>query len=174
MRSANAAAKTMGLARPHIRTSFPRGPSYGRARQGRAALAAKAILRASAETLDFTRPTAVLLFGIPHFFSEDDDPAGIVRRLMSPLPPGSYVAITHLARDVAGDALTETFSRLNAEMAESVVLRTRQQVAALFGDLESIEPGVVQLPQWHPAPDAPAPGPLPMWCGVARKTANQF
>ena len=134
----------------------------------------EAILRASAETLDFTRPVAVLLFGILHFFSEDDDPAGIVRRLMSPLPPGSYVAITHLARDVAGDALTETFSRLNAEMAESVVLRTRQQVAALFGDLESIEPGVVQLPQWHPAPDAPAPGPLPMWCGVARKTADGF
>jgi len=93
---------------------------------------------------------------------------------MSPLPPGSYVAITHLARDVAGDALTKTFSRLNAEMAESVVLRTREQVAALFGDLESIEPGVVQLPQWHPAPDAPAPGPLPMWCGVARKTADAF
>jgi hypothetical protein len=131
------------------------------------------ILQAAAETLDFTRPTAVLLFGILHFFDEDDDPAGIVRRLTSQLAPGSYVAITHLARDVAGDALTETFSRLNAEMAESVVLRTRDEVAALFGDLESIEPGVVQVPQWHPAPDAPAPGPLPMWCGVARKTADQ-
>jgi hypothetical protein len=90
-----------------------------------------AILRASAETPDFTRPTAVLLFGILHFFSEDDDPAGIVRRLMSPLQPGSYVAITHLARDVAGDALTKTFSRLNAEMAESVVLRTRADRCAV-------------------------------------------
>ena len=98
--------------------------------------------------------------------------SGTASRDHESCPPGSYVAITHLARDVAGDALTETFSRLNAEMAESVVLRTRQQVAALFGDLESIEPGVVQLPQWHPAPDAPAPGPLPMWCGVARKTAD--
>ena len=120
------------------------------------------------------RPAAVLLFGILHFFSEDDDPAGVVRRLVSPLAAGSYVAITHLARDVAGDALTETFSRLNAEMAESVVRRTRDEVAALFGNLESIEPGVVQLPQWHQAPDALAPGPLPMWCGVARKTAGRF
>jgi S-adenosyl methyltransferase len=48
----------------------------------------EAILRASAETLDFTRPIAVLLFGILHFFSEDDDPAGVVRRLVSPLAPG--------------------------------------------------------------------------------------
>ena len=74
-----------------------------------------------------------------------------------------------MARDVSGAALAETFKRLNAEMAESVVLRSREEVAALFGDLEIIEPGVVQLPQWHSDLDAPAPGPLPMWCGVALK-----
>jgi hypothetical protein len=130
----------------------------------------EAIIRAAAETLDFTRPAAVLLFGILHFLDEDDDPAGVLGRLVSPLAAGSYVAITHLARDVAGDALTKTFSRLNAVMAESVVLRTRGEIAGLFGGLEMVEPGVVQVPQWHPDRDAPAPGPLPMWCGVARKT----
>jgi hypothetical protein len=127
------------------------------------------ILQLAAETLDFTKPTAVLLFGIVHFLTDGDDPAGIIRRLVSALAPGSYVAITHLARDVAGDALQETFDRLNAEMVESVVLRTRDEVSALFGDLESVEPGVVQLPQWRPASDTPAAGPLPMWCGVGRK-----
>lgn len=132
------------------------------------------ILAQAAETLDFELPVAVLLFGILHFFSGDDDPAGVVRRLAAHLAPGSYLAITHLALDVAGDALTETFSRLNQTMAESVVLRTRDEVAALFGSLEMVEPGVVQLPQWHPEADAPAPGPLPMWCGVARKTAERF
>ena len=58
--------------------------------------------------------------------------------------------------------------------AESVVLRTREEVAALFGDLDLIEPGVVQLPQWHPEPDVASSGPLPMWCGVARKTIARF
>lgn len=133
----------------------------------------EAILQLAEDTLDFTQPTAVLLFGIVHFLSDDDNPAGIVRRLVSALASGSYVAITHLARDVAGDALQETFGRLNAEMAESVVLRTRDEVSTLFGDLEMIEPGVVQLPQWRPDPDTPAPGPLPMWCGVGRKTAER-
>ena len=130
----------------------------------------EAILQLAEETLDFTQPAAVLLFGIVHFLNDDDNPAGIVRRLVSTLAPDSYVAITHLARDVAGEALQETFNRLNAEMAESVVLRTRDEVSALFGDLESVDPGVVQLPRWRPALDTPAPGPLPMWCGVARKT----
>ena len=128
----------------------------------------------AAETLDFGQPVAIMLLGVLHFFSAADDPAAVVRELMSALPPGSYLALSHLARDVAGDAVTETFSRLNSQMAESVVLRTREEVAGLFGRLEMVEPGVVQLPQWHPDPDAPAPGPLPMWCGVARKTADQF
>jgi hypothetical protein len=132
------------------------------------------VLQTAAETLDFARPAAVMLFGVLHFFSPGEDPAGIVRQLMTPLAPGSYLAITHLARDVAGDALAETFRRLNAEMAESVILRTRDEVAALFGNLELTEPGLVQLPQWHPDPDAPPPGPLPMWCGLARKTADRF
>ena len=132
------------------------------------------ILAQAAETLDFAQPVAVLLFGILHFFSDGDDPVGVIARLAAHLAPGSYLAITHLARDVAGDALTETFSRLNETMAESVVLRTREKVAALFGGLEMVEPGVVQLPLWHPDPDAPAPGPLPMWCGVGLKTADRF
>jgi len=133
----------------------------------------EAILAQAAETLDFSRPAAVLLFGILHFFSDGDEPVSVVAQLAARLAPGSYVAITHLARDVSGDALVETFKRLNAEMAESVVLRTQAEVAALFGGLEIIEPGVVQLPQWHPDADAPAPGPLPMWCGVGRKTADR-
>lgn len=116
----------------------------------------------------------MLLFGILHFFSDGDDPAGIVARLAAHSAPGTYLAITHLARDVAGNALTETFSLANETMAESVVLRTRDEVAALFGGLEMVEPGVVQLPQWHPEPGVPAPGPLPMWCGLGLKTADRF
>jgi len=132
------------------------------------------ILEAAAETLDFGQPIAVVLFGVLHFFGAADDPAGVVDELMAPLVPGSYLALSHLASDVSGDALAETFSRLNAQMAESVVLRTREEVTGLFGALEMVEPGVVQLPQWQPEPNAPAPGPLPMWCGVARKTAGRF
>ena len=35
------------------------------------------ILEAAAQTLDFSRPVAVLLFGGLHFFPPGDDPAGI-------------------------------------------------------------------------------------------------
>jgi hypothetical protein len=129
----------------------------------------EAVLSEAGQTLDFSRPTAILIFGVFHFFSDEDDPRGVVSRIMEPMTPGSYLALTHLARDVEGKDLSETFSRLNAVMAESVVLRARDAVAGLFGDLKLVEPGVVQLPEWLPEPGAAPTGPLPMWCGVARK-----
>src|SRR6202011_2501158 len=88
-----------------------------------------AILRAAAGTLDFSRPVAVMLFGILHFFSDRDDPRAVVGQLVASLAPGSYLALSHLARDVEGEALAETFRRLNAVMAESVSLRSREEVA---------------------------------------------
>ena len=131
------------------------------------------IMEAAASTLDFGQPVAVLLFGVLHFFSAEDSPGSVVSELLSQLASGSYLALSHLASDVADDAMAETFQRLNARMAETVVLRTRDEVRGLFGGLEMIEPGVVQLPQWRPDSDAPPPGLLPMWCGAGRKVPDR-
>lgn len=131
-----------------------------------------AILQKASDTLDFSRPTAVMLFGILHFFANTQYPDVIVARLLEALAPGSYLAISHLARDVHGEALTETFNRLNEQMSESVILRTQDEVARFFDGLDLVDPGVVQLPQWRPDPSpegAEPTRPLPMWCAVGRK-----
>ena len=130
------------------------------------------LLRKAAGTLDFSRPVAVMLFGVLHFFADAEDPRQTISTLTAALVPGSYLAITHLARDVHGEELTETFDRLNQQMSESVILRTQSEVTRFFDGLELIEPGVVQLPQWRPDPGSEtiaAARPLPMWCAVGRK-----
>lgn len=128
------------------------------------------IVRKAADTLNFGRPTAIVLFGILHFFADAQLPYAIVARLVDALAPGGYLALSHLARDVDGDALTETFDRLNQQMSESVVLRTHDEVARFFDGLDLVDPGVVQLPQWRPDPGDTVPSrPLPMWCAVGRK-----
>ena len=130
------------------------------------------ILRKAADTLDFGRPAAVVLFGILHFFADSENPHAIVARLTEGLAPGSYLAISHLASDVHGEALAETFDRLNRQMSESVILRTQVEVARFFDGMDLVDPGVVQLPQWRPDPgqEAAKQGrPLPMWCAVGRK-----
>jgi hypothetical protein len=126
------------------------------------------ILREAATTLDFSRPAAVLLFGILHFFADADDPGGLIGQIMAPLAPGSCLALTHLASDLHSAELSETFNRLNSAMAESVTLRSRGEVTVLLGGLDLVEPRVVQAAQWRPDPGTAVPE-SQMWCGVGRK-----
>jgi hypothetical protein len=128
------------------------------------------ILAEAAKTLDFSRPTAIMLFGILHFFSDADDPHGLIGQLMAPLAAGSGLAISHLASDLHSEEMTETFNRLNSRMAETVTLRSRDEVAALLSGLELVEPGVVQASQWRPDPGT-TPASSQVWLGVGRKAA---
>jgi S-adenosyl methyltransferase len=128
------------------------------------------ILREAAKTLDLSRPTAVMLFGILHFFSDADHPRGVLGQLMEPLAAGSGLAISHLASDLHSEEMAETFSRLNSRMAESVTLRSHDEVAALLAGLDLVEPGVVQTAHWRPDPGAATP-PSQVWVGVGRKAA---
>jgi hypothetical protein len=130
------------------------------------------ILAGAAGTLDFGQPTAILLFGILHFFADAGELDAILAALTGAQVAGSYLAITHLAKDVEGEALTETFTRLNEQMSESVTLRTHDEVTRFLHGLDIVPPGVVQPPEWRP--DAPGGSghparPLPMWCGVGSK-----
>ena len=128
------------------------------------------IMREAAATLDFSQPAAVFLFGILHFFADADDPLGLAGQLVAPLAPGSCLALTHLASDLHSEELSETFNRLNSAMAESVTLRSRDEVAALLGGLDPVEPGVVQAAHWRPDPGTSV-SESQMWCGVGRKVS---
>ena len=67
------------------------------------------ILEQAAELLDFTRPVAVSLISILHAIPDGDDPCAIIARLLGAVPPGSYLAISHMgcgpygSGDTAGD-----------------------------------------------------------------------
>jgi hypothetical protein len=127
------------------------------------------IMREAAKTLDFSRPVAVMLFGILHFFSDADDPRGVIGQLLEPLPAGSGLALSHLASDLHPEEMSETFNRLSSRMAETVTLRNHDEVAAPLSGLELVEPGVVQASRWRPDPGT-TPAPSQVWLGVGRKT----
>jgi hypothetical protein len=50
-------------------------------------------------TLDLSKPAALMLFGIMHFLPDSDDPHGVVARLLTALPSGSYLGIQHPTAD---------------------------------------------------------------------------
>jgi hypothetical protein len=127
------------------------------------------VLEQAAKTLDLTQPVAVLLVAILHFFPDEDDPGAVVERLLQALPSGSYLVVSHLARDIYD--LDATYARLNEATQETFVLRTHDEVSRFFAGVEVIDPGVVLVDRWRPAPDGTVFDGLmlPVYGGVGRK-----
>jgi hypothetical protein len=129
-----------------------------------------AIVAAAAEVLDFSRPVAVMLVAILQHISDEDDPYGIVARLAACVPPGSYLALSHPARDIHAAAMAEIADRMNELILEKVTFRDQAEVQRFFDGLELVEPGVVPVPQWRPVSEVEAASPTVMWGGVGCKS----
>jgi O-methyltransferase involved in polyketide biosynthesis len=126
------------------------------------------ILAAAADTLDFTKPVAVMLITVLQF-AGDDEVSAIVRRLADGCTSGSFVTISHPASDIDAEPHHEMVRRMNQSLTDKVTLRDRTAVTRLFDGLELVEPGVVRAPEWRPANDLAAASPAVLWAGVARK-----
>ena len=129
----------------------------------------KPILAEAAQTLDFSRPVAIMLMAILQHIDEAEDPYAIVNSLLAAVPPGSYLAISHPAADIETEAMAQMAERLNKLMAEKVTFRNRSQVARFFDGLEPVEPGMVRVQEWRPASEIEAKSPAALWGGVGRK-----
>jgi hypothetical protein len=126
------------------------------------------ILAGAAETLDFSRPVAIMLFAVLQLLGDDDEPYRVVSDLLAAVAPGSYLALSHPTSDLQHGQVTAMVSQLNNLIAEKVTTRSRDQVARFFTGLELVGPGLVNVSEWRP--DAgPAQAPAALWVGVARK-----
>jgi len=125
------------------------------------------ILQRAADTLDFSRPVALVLLGVVIFIENDEESYALVRRFLDALPPGSHLVLSHTVTtpDTAGmDAAVEFW---NANGTPRLTQRTPAQIERYFDGLELLPPGVVSCSQW-PAPDPEAPE-VAMYGGVGRK-----
>ncbi len=127
------------------------------------------ILAEAADLLDFSRPVAVMLMAILQHIGDGEDPYRIVATLVDAVPPGSYLALSHPAKDIDAESMAKMADVLNQMMAEKVTFRDRAAVARFFDGLELVEPGMVQASRWRPRSDAEAASPAALWAGVARK-----
>jgi hypothetical protein len=110
------------------------------------------------------------MLGIFNFVPDDDEAADLVARLVSAVPPGSYLAISHPTTEINGETMVEALRLWNEGPAAKMVLRSADQVRRLFGDLELVEPGVVSCSRWRPDAGAENAEPVPHFGGVARKS----
>jgi hypothetical protein len=127
------------------------------------------ILEQAAATLDFSQPVALMLLAILHVIPDSDDPWGVVGRLVAGLPSGSYLVMSHPARDIHPEAVAEMTKRFNQRMGGVMSSgRTYDEVARFFAGLELAEPGIVSTSRWRPDPGIEQPAD-PAYAAVARK-----
>jgi hypothetical protein len=107
------------------------------------------VLSTASATLDFTKPVGLVLVAILHFVTDDEDPYGLVAKLVDAVPSGSYLAISHLASDIMADEMEALYNRISERTKETFVLRSRDEVARFFDGLDLIEPGVTFVSDWH-------------------------
>ena len=106
------------------------------------------ILEEAARTLDFGQPVAVMMLGILGQIPDSADPGAIVTRLLGPLPPGSYLALSD-GTDTS-PVLNQAIAAYNQISANSYHLRSPEQIARFFDRLALVPPGVVTTSRWRP------------------------
>jgi hypothetical protein len=131
------------------------------------------ILEAAGQTLDFSQPAALMLVAILPHITSDEQAYAIVRRLVEPLAPGSYLVIVHDTADIHGEEIRTAMRFFMEQGGEPIVARSREQITRFFDGLELVEPGLVTTSRWRPEPKPPGEPEdaeeVSQYAGVARK-----
>jgi O-methyltransferase involved in polyketide biosynthesis len=125
---------------------------------------------AIAELIDLSRPVAMLVLSVLHFFP-DREVLPALAAYRDRLAPASMLVVS-TATGEADSGSASKVQDIYATEFSTFELRSRDQVAAMFGDFALIEPGIVFPTQWRP--DKPSDvGPHPQrysyLVGAARK-----
>jgi hypothetical protein len=126
------------------------------------------ILEQASRTLDFSQPVAIMLIAIMHAIPDGDGPYKIVAKLMDAVPPGSYLALSHVASDIDPEQIAQATARLNKLSHQKFTLRDHAQVLRFYDGLELLEPGVVRPEEWR-ASELETRYRSAMWSGMGYK-----
>ncbi|MHA6763865.1 SAM-dependent methyltransferase [Streptacidiphilus sp. PAMC 29251] len=117
-------------------------------------------------------PFAVLLSAVLHFVPDDDEVIALLAAYRAAMPSGSYLVISHgTAKHGSAERVRQAAQRYSETVAP-MKLRSMEELEALLGGFELVEPGVVYCSNWRPSlgyqagPDSEA---LPQIGVVARK-----
>ncbi|MDX3693811.1 SAM-dependent methyltransferase [Streptomyces europaeiscabiei] len=106
------------------------------------------ILERAADTLDLTRPVALLLLGITAHVP-DESVYGIVARLLDALPSGSHLVLGDSTEVYRPEAMRRMVEHWNETSDNPRVNRTPEQLTRFFDGLEPLEPGLVSVARWR-------------------------
>lgn len=135
--------------------------------------------------IDLDQPVALLLIAVLHVYQPgldgEDTGAASVARLRQLAASGSYLAVSHLTTEGISESLQDSLAALkrmyDTRSSSRAIFRTHDEIRAVFGDFEMVEPGMTWTTEWHPEETSPlaptiefsAPDESAVWAGVGRK-----
>ena len=123
------------------------------------------ILAEAAKVLDFAQPVGVMFMGVMGYEPDLKVVSAIVNRVMEATPPGSYLVLWDGTNTTP--AVVEGAARLAESGGVPYILRSPDEIGSLFDGLDMVEPGLVQITNWHPDGE---PEWLDAYGAVARKS----
>lgn len=112
------------------------------------------ILAAAADTLDFSRPVAVLLPTTLNLIADDAVAQRIVDELRAAVVPGSALVLAHTSVAIGTEGTAKLIEMLDAALDERYVSRDEAEVARLLEGFDLVEPGLVPVERWRGDGDA--------------------
>jgi O-methyltransferase involved in polyketide biosynthesis len=106
------------------------------------------ILSAAAETIDFSKPTAVMFMGVMGYEPDLEVIRSITRRMMDATAPGSHMVFwdgTNTTPEVVAGA-----DKLAEMGGVPYILRSPAELATVFEGLTLVEPGLTEITAWRP------------------------
>lgn len=118
--------------------------------------------------LDFSRPVAVLMNAALHFVPSTAEVRASMDQIRDALVRGSYITITHITKVESQIEKLEGVRQLYQGTPTPATYRDHDELRELLSGMEIVEPGIVDVTDWHP--DNPDDEPWPyILAVVARK-----
>jgi hypothetical protein len=125
------------------------------------------VLDQASQTLDLSRPVALLFMEVLGHVDDESQAAPVVRELMDGLVPGSYLALADSINVGEGHMAAAENYAWTGEVPYK--LRSPQQIVRFFEGMRFIRPGLVSVERWQPDPAESAPIHVDALGGVAKK-----
>jgi hypothetical protein len=90
--------------------------------------------------IDFGQPAGLLLTAVLHFVADESDPQALVKRYLAALPPGSYLALSHMTNDYMPPQAVQALAEVGRRAAGGSFHRTKEEVRAFFDGLRIVPP----------------------------------
>ncbi len=104
----------------------------------------------TAQFIDFDQPWGLVLAGILHHLSDEQDPVRVTKTFRDQMPAGSFLLASNFLDDDSNDPRVRALERDLLTMLGSGWFRTWGEQRAYFEGLELVEPGLVYANDWRP------------------------